>query len=66
MDAKIGCLYNPFREKLSYFVNGKFIGTSFSNVSGDLFICLEICHLGSFDIVEDVVLPEEEEYINLL
>ena len=48
---------------MSYFLNGKFIGTPFNNVYGDLFICLEICCKGSYEIVEEIILPEKEEYI---
>ncbi len=39
------------KRQMSYFRNKKFLGTPFDNVEGDLFICLELCHLGSFTIV---------------
>jgi hypothetical protein len=44
---------------LSYFRNGKFLGTPFEEVTGELYICLEMCHLGSFTIVENPELPLE-------
>ncbi len=42
------------------------MGTPFKNVEGELYICLEVCHLGSFVIVQNPELPREEEYAELL
>jgi hypothetical protein len=42
------------------------LGTPFNDVQGDIFICLEVCHLGSFIIVQDPDLPVEDEYKNLI
>jgi len=42
------------------------LGTPFNDVHGDIFICLEVCHLGSFIIVQDPDLPVEDEYKNLI
>ena len=54
---KIGILYNPLKKELSYFQNGKFLGTPFKNVEGDLYVCLEVCHIGTFNIVQNPQLP---------
>ncbi len=57
-NCNIGIFYNPLKKSMSYFKNGKFIGTPFDNVEGELYICLEVCHKGSYEIVKDVQLPD--------
>jgi len=44
---RIGLLYNTRMGHLSYYRNGAFIGTPFTNVKGDIFPCLEMCHIGT-------------------
>ncbi len=46
---------------LSYFFNKKFLGTPFENFQGQLYICLEICCIGSFEIIKDPELPDMKE-----
>ena len=46
---------------MSYFQNGKYLGTPFKNVSGDLYICVENCHKTGFSKVDDPDYPEEPE-----
>lgn len=57
----IGMLYNASQGTLSYFVNGKYIGTPFKNVLPDCYFIVEGCHLGSFEKVSKTELPEEDE-----
>lgn len=33
--SKVGILYNPFKKTLSYFDDGKFVGTAFTGVETD-------------------------------
>ena len=55
-------LYNAEENTLSYFHNKKYIGTPFKNVKGDkLYFLTEGCHLGYFEIVDDVELPSDKE-----
>jgi hypothetical protein len=61
VDDKIGMLYNPVKKSLSYFVNGKFVGTPFHNVEGELYVCLEVCHHGSFSAIENPLMPAKIE-----
>ncbi len=55
-------LYNADLGTLSFFHNKVYIGTPFKNVKGEkLYFLTEGCHLGYFEIVDDVQLPSEEE-----
>jgi len=45
---------------LTYFQNGKNVGTPFTNVEGKLYFIVEACHHGSYTIVQDPKLPEED------
>lgn len=67
-NCRVGILYNPFKKTLSYFHNGKFIGTPFDNVVCDkeLYVCLECCHHGSFEYLDEIKFPEEDQYENLI
>jgi hypothetical protein len=54
-DCKIGMLYNADLGTLSFFHNKVYIGTPFKNVKGEkLYFLTEGCHLGYFEIVDDV------------
>jgi hypothetical protein len=53
VDDKIGMLYNPIKKTLSYYCNGVLLGTPFTDLEGELFVCVETCHLGAFSIVEN-------------
>jgi len=44
---RIGLLFDTRKASLTYYRNGTFIGTPFTNVRGDIYPCLEMCHLGS-------------------
>eukprot|EP00462_Mataza_sp_D1_P006169 CAMPEP_0175121638 /NCGR_PEP_ID=MMETSP0087-20121206/1278_1 /TAXON_ID=136419 /ORGANISM="Unknown Unknown, Strain D1" /LENGTH=255 /DNA_ID=CAMNT_0016403199 /DNA_START=55 /DNA_END=822 /DNA_ORIENTATION=- len=45
---RVGVLYCAAAKSLTYFCNGKLLGTPFTNLEGgDLYPCVEICHLGS-------------------
>jgi len=44
---------------MSYYRNGKYLGTPFKNVKGNLYICVENCHLPGFSMVQNPKLPEE-------
>lgn len=61
-ETRVGVFYNPAKGTLSYFENGKFLETAFENVKSEqeLFICLEICHKGYYEIVSNVELPERD------
>ena len=60
-------LYNPYRKEVSYFQNGGLVGTAFTNVEGeDLYVCLEICHLGSYEIMDNIELPDEDQIKELI
>jgi len=50
-------LYNPQKKTISYYCNGKYLGTPFENVEGELFVCLEVCHTGAFSTVENPKIP---------
>lgn len=52
-------LYNAEENTLSYFHNKEYIGTPFKNVKGKLYFLIEGCHLGYFEIVDDVELPND-------
>jgi hypothetical protein len=54
-------MYNPFKKTLSFYVNGKYLGTPFENVDGDLYVCLEVCHTGSFTLVENPSMPAKTD-----
>lgn len=60
-NCTIGLLYNAGAKTLSYFHNKTYIGTPFTNVEGAaLYFLAEGCHLGAYNIVENVELPSEE------
>jgi len=44
---------------MSYYRNGKYLGTPFKNVKGELYICVENCHIQGFSKVDEPELPEE-------
>jgi len=54
-------LYNASAKTLSYFHNKTYVGTPFRDVEGELYFLVEGCHLGSFEMVENVELPSESE-----
>ena len=65
-DDRVGMLYNPAKRELSYFRNGEYLGTPFKDVEGELYVCLEVCHHGSFTIKDNAELPTDEKYKDLL
>ena len=43
----IGVRYDTAQRSLTYFVNGRELGTPFTNVEGEIYPCVELCHVGS-------------------
>lgn len=44
---RVGVKFDARKKTLSYYRNGKFLGTPFTNVEGEIYPCVEICDHGS-------------------
>jgi len=44
---RVGVKFDARKKTLSYYRNGKFLGTPFTDVEGEIYPCVEICHGGS-------------------
>lgn len=44
---RIGVKFDAKKKTLSYYQNGKYLGTPFTNVEGEIYPAVEICHVGS-------------------
>ena len=54
-------LYDANEGTLSYYRNNKFLGTPFDNIDGEVYFCMELCHHGSFKIIQNAEFIELEE-----
>jgi len=54
---RIGVKYDAKKKTLSYYQNDKFVGTPFTNVSGEIYPALEVCHGGSLTANFKAVAP---------
>jgi hypothetical protein len=59
VNDRIGLLYDAQNRSISFYRNGKFLGTPFRNVEGALFVCLEACHAGSFSVIDEPDISKE-------
>jgi hypothetical protein len=51
-------LYDPVVGTIAYFRNKKLLGTPFKDVFGDLYICVENCHITGFSKIDEPEIPE--------
>lgn len=54
---RIGVKFDVKKKTLTYYQNGKFLGTPFTNVEGEIYPAVEVCHAGSLTANFKAVAP---------